>query len=265
MLRKDRDKEFRKEIFNKFDNRCCFEDEETKERCTNIKNLKIFRKDGVIENNKENNILVFCNYHYGVKYYEKTKIKNREMKRMGIRKEKKGYSHLTKEEFIKFLSAIKDPEHLMLFQFMYYIGARVGELTLLKKSSVIFGNENYVIFKAETTKRKKEREVNIPENMVVPIKKFMQMKNNIGREDRIFKLTKQRVWQLTKKYAKEAKIEKNLHPHSFRHSYATVIYNATGDLKLVQDLLGHSSMTTTSIYAHVSKKYKKEGVNKAFS
>ena len=117
MLRKDRDKNFRKKIFDSFNNECCFKsnmvkswaknkyltDEEMDIKCTNSDILKIYRKDGNIENNESENILVACPFHYGVLYNElRLKIKKAKDSREGIRKETKVTVILTNEEFEKF-------------------------------------------------------------------------------------------------------------------------------------------------------------------
>jgi len=80
----------------------------------------------------------------------------------------------------------------------------------------------------------------------------------------LFPLTKQRIWQIVKEATKKAGIKKNVHPHTFRHSFATHIYEATNDLGKVQELLRHDSLSSTGIYKHLSKKLKIKTVNDVF-
>lgn len=261
MIRKDRDKDFRERFFKKFNNQCSFLGEDN-QRCKNTEKLKIYRKDGNIENNEDNNLLCLCPYHYGFLYYKKTKIKNKDLKMRGIRKEKKKHTILTREEFQKFKVSILNPKHLMLFMVMYYSGGRVNEIINLRKKDIKL-NEKLIVFRAETTKRKIERDVDVPDILIQPLKTYFR-EIKIDEDERLFNITKQRVWQLTKEYCKKAGIDKKISPHSFRHSYGTELYNSTGDLKLVQELLGHANMSTTSIYAHVNKKYRRENVNEVF-
>jgi integrase/recombinase XerD len=66
------------------------------------------------------------------------------------------------------------------------------------------------------------------------------------------KLSKNVVWELIKKYAKKAKIHKNVHPHTFRHTCATAMLRNKANIRVVQELLGHSSLNSTQIYTHLS-------------
>jgi len=66
------------------------------------------------------------------------------------------------------------------------------------------------------------------------------------------RLSKNMVWELVKKYAKKARIKKNVHPHTFRHSCATAMLKNKADLRTIQKLLGHTSLTSTQVYTHLS-------------
>ena len=146
-----------------------------------------------------------------------------------------------------------------MLEVMYACGLRVSELLNLKKSS-ISSSLNCLKIKG---KGNKERLVPIGDYAIEYLNKYVDKvrRSNPGRNtDYIFlnrhgkPLTRQFFWQQIKKYAQIANISSNISPHTLRHSFATHLLENGAELRMVQDMLGHSKISTTQIYTHVSSK-----------
>jgi integrase/recombinase XerD len=85
-----------------------------------------------------------------------------------------------------------------------------------------------------------------------------------GNHDIVFlnnrgtKLSRVMIFYIIKKLAMEAGIKKSISPHTFRHSFATALVEAGADLRAVQQMLGHESITTTEIYTHIDREYLRD-------
>jgi integrase/recombinase XerD len=176
---------------------------------------------------------------------------------------------LDQQEVNKFLESIPvstplDLRDRAMFELLYGCGLRVSELTGLKRGDINY-EENLVMF---TGKGKKERITPIGNTAIGYLKRYLSSgRGKIEKEiktDYIFlntrggKLSRQGLWKILKKYAKKSGIEKNIHPHIFRHSFATHLLQRGADLRTVQLLLGHSSISTTEVYTNLSKEYLKD-------
>jgi len=176
---------------------------------------------------------------------------------------------LNEQEVKKFLDSIPSSSYLELrdkamFELLYACGMRVSEIVDLKLADIDF-DEGLIRF---IGKGNKERITPIGDSAKDYLEKYIRaVRYNLERErksENVFlnrngqKLTRQGFWKILKKYAGKANVSKNLYPHLFRHSYATHMLERGADLRIVQELLGHSSISTTQIYTNINKKHVKE-------
>ena len=176
---------------------------------------------------------------------------------------------LNEQEVKKFLESIPSSTYLELrdkamFELLYACGMRVSEIVDLKLADIDF-DEGLIRF---IGKGNKERITPVGDSAKDCLGKYIRAaRYNLERErksENVFlnrngqKLTRQGFWKILKKYAGKANVSKNLYPHLFRHSYATHMLERGADLRIVQELLGHSSISTTQIYTNINKKHVKE-------
>ncbi len=157
-----------------------------------------------------------------------------------------------------------------IIELLYATGIRVSELIDLKRSDL---NLDHKLLKC-IGKGNKERWIPFSaraQKVLLDYLKLVRPKLTRGKEtDRLFlnnhgrSITRQGVFYLVKKYARESGIKKNVTPHTLRHTLATHLIENGADLRTVQEMLGHSDISTTQIYTHVSRKWIKEEYFKAF-
>ncbi len=157
-----------------------------------------------------------------------------------------------------------------IIELLYACGLRVSELINLRFSDIFFDDEIITIF----GKGSKERVIPIGTEAIKWLDTYEKkartfLLKDVKEEGIVFlnqrgkKITRMGVWKIIDKYVKQTTINFSVHPHSFRHAFATHLLEGGADLRVVQEMLGHSSITTTQIYTHLDKSYIKE-VHKSF-
>ena len=150
-----------------------------------------------------------------------------------------------------------------ILELLYATGIRVSELVDLTVNDY---DKSYGIIKV-FGKRGKERLVPLHFEAIDFLNKYLKNVRpafNKKKLNFLFlsrngnKLTRQLIWQMIKKYAIKAGLSKNVYPHLIRHSFATHLLEGGADLRSIQSMLGHSDISTTQIYTHVSMKKLKE-------
>ena len=163
------------------------------------------------------------------------------------------------------LSTPEGTRNKAMIETLYSCGLRVSELVNLKLSCLFF-DVGYI---RVTGKGDKERLIPIGSSAIKFIKIYLdkiRVHINVikGNEDIVFLnrrgtiLSRVMVFMIIKEAAKKAGIAKKISPHTFRHSFATHLVEGGADLRAVQEMLGHESITTTEIYTHLDREYLRE-------
>jgi integrase/recombinase XerD len=164
-------------------------------------------------------------------------------------------------------STMEGERNLAMLETMYSCGLRVSELISLKISDV-HENDGFI---SVIGKGDKQRLIPIGKSAIALIKNYISQHRNhitINKKsvDMIFlskrgnPITRQMVFYVIKDLAEKAGIKKKLSPHTFRHSFATHLVEGGADLRAVQEMLGHESITTTEIYTHLDQYYLRENI-----
>lgn len=156
-----------------------------------------------------------------------------------------------------------------MLELMYATGMRASEVTTLKTGSLNLGEGYLRVF----GKGGKERFVPVGKAAQDSVKRYLEKTRpklaGAKGDDGLFltrlgkKMSRQTVWDILKKNARLAGIRKKIYPHILRHSFATHLLENGADLRVVQELLGHSDISTTQIYTHIERSRLK-GIHSKF-
>ncbi len=148
-----------------------------------------------------------------------------------------------------------------ILELLYASGMRVSELVSLNLGDINVDDGSVRCF----GKGHKERLIPIAPRAALTVKEYLQearphLLHNYA-EQALFlnrrgdRLTRQGLWQILKGYAKSAGLDKEITPHTLRHSFATHMLNGGADLRSVQELLGHANISTTQVYTHLTTEH----------
>jgi integrase/recombinase XerD len=154
-----------------------------------------------------------------------------------------------------------------MLEVLYSCGLRVSELNNLRLSHVYF-DKNYI---KVSGKGNKERLVPLGRTAMKEIRNYFPDRNSLPKiekehEDVLFlnrrgrKLSRVMIFSIVKDLVASAGINKNVSPHTFRHSFATHLIDGGADLRAVQEMLGHESILTTEIYTHLDRHYLRDAI-----
>lgn len=178
---------------------------------------------------------------------------------------------LTVEEVDRFLSqpditTDKGVRDKAMLEIMYATGLKVSELLNL----TIFDKNMEMAYIRVERKNKNERLIPMGSVAIKALKEYLKIRDhfNVKQEQLLFlntkggQMTRQGFWKIIKMYAKEASINKHINANTLRHSFAVHLIQNGADIKSVQQLLGHNSISATQVYTVITKQNKLEQVYK---
>ena len=159
---------------------------------------------------------------------------------------------LSKSEIKLLLQHLKTEKSRLIASLIYAAGLRVSELTNLKISDLNFPEK---IGHIRQAKGNKDRIFNIPEFLLEELQYQVKKRNKTSQEylftGRSGKISTRNIQKIISSAAKRANL-KDVHTHTLRHSFATHLLEDGVDIRKIQELLGHSNLSTTQIYTHIS-------------
>lgn len=181
------------------------------------------------------------------------------------KKEKRMPKALTVEELEMIREACRTPRERAMIEVYYATGARLTEVQQLNRDDIDWQTMSVQV----VGKGNKERTVYLSFKAVYHLKKYLMRR--IDNESALFiterkpyrRLSNRGIQREVKQIAERSGVKKNVHPHIFRHTFATLLLNNGADLVSVQGLLGHEDPATTQIYAQVTDE-KKKSAHKQF-
>lgn len=178
-------------------------------------------------------------------------------------------NYLSKDEMHKLLqlpdpSGMEGRRDLLILKMFYSTGLRVSEVAQLKMQNINFGEGTLRIL----GKRNKTRVIPLGRNLIHDLKIYVSQRKSLERKDMEYTdylfvkpnrepFTRQQIASIVNSYIKRVTDKKKAHPHALRHTFATHLLDEGADLMAVKELLGHSSLSTTQVYTHVSVEHLK--------
>lgn len=212
--------------------------------------LKLFMSEKLSDKSSSSVILFLAAIKYSYSNILKKDIT------LGVKrpkKEKRIPTVMTKEEIKRLINSLLMPKSKLIVSMLYACGFRISELINLKVNDLNFEEKTG---KVTQGKGKKDRIFNIPEFLLEELKEQAenQRKNN---QEYLFsgpnsKLSASNIEKIVRKAVQRAGIKKDVHCHTLRHSFATHLLEDGVDIRFIQTLLGHSSISTTELYTHIS-------------
>ena len=207
-----------------------------------------------------------------LKYMAKRDIKTLSAEKLEVGKNHtKEIEFLTNEELERLINSasandLKTLRDRAILELLFSAGLRVSELTSTNRDQVNLQRQEFsvrgkgdkirIVFISDSAKSAIEKY--LAKRLDIDPSLFVRFSRTRNGEENTRRLTPRSIQRIVKYYASKAGIVKDVHPHTLRHSFATDLLSNGADIRSVQTMLGHSSITTTQIYTHVTNKQLKE-------
>ena len=165
------------------------------------------------------------------------------------KKEKALPEVLTKEEVLKLINSADNEKSRLIVSLLYSAGLRVSELVNLKTQEINFNEKTGWVRKG---KGSKDRLFSISETLSVDLESYLKNRQNVYVFSKDKPLTTRNIQKIIKGMKEKSGIKKKITPHTLRHSFSTHLLEQGTDIRVIQALLGHSSLNTTQVYTHIS-------------
>ena len=174
------------------------------------------------------------------------------------KKDRKLPEVLSKEEVKKIIDSCDNDKSRLMLSFLYSTGLRVSELVHMKVEDVNLEEHTGWVRKG---KGSKDRLFIMSESLAQEIKEYLKEKPGAFLFSKEKALTTRNIQKIIKSTSKRAGISKRVTPHTLRHSFATHLLEQGTDIRIIQAMLGHASLSTTQIYTHISSDQLKKVQN----
>ncbi len=229
------------------------------------------KKGEALKKNTQNyHLIALRNF---LKYLAKRDIKTLSAEKIEIGKsEQREVEFLEISEVNRILQSadgadLKTLRNRAILELLFSAGLRVSELVSINREQINLekqefsvrgkGNKIRIVFISDNAKTALEKYLNKRAD-IDPAVFIRFVRKDLDKQSDNLRLTARSIQRIVKHYATKAGIVKNVHPHTLRHSFATDLLANGADIRSVQSMLGHSSITTTQIYTHVTNKQLKD-------
>jgi len=169
---------------------------------------------------------------------------------------------LTKKEIISLFNVTKNFKSKLILKLLYSSGLRVSEVVNLKKEDINFDEKTGLVRQG---KGNKDRMFILSQEIIKDLEKYCKEqdipKGYLFTNNKNLPISTRNIQKIIQNSAKKANINKHVTPHKLRHSFATHLLESGTDIRMIQELLGHSNLQTTQIYTHVSREQIKKVKN----